>query len=274
MRTSRFLRKQWTGDHDIMTLGQKTMDPNEFRASIQKELTAGEGSLAGKYRAIFPGRKGLWNLLKYEFITTFIAGMPGALGYLFRKVFFPRIFKQIGKGCAFGRNITFRHPHKIRIGANSFIDDNAVLDAKGSANEGIVIGANAYIGRGAVLSCKEGSIILGDSCNVSANCTLLSETEIRLGKSCFLAGNCYIVAGGNHSFLDVSMPIMFQPSLSKGGIQIGEDVWLGAGVIVLDGVTIGKSSVVGAGSVVTGPLPEYSFARGARQLKIQDRRNP
>jgi acetyltransferase-like isoleucine patch superfamily enzyme len=39
-------------------------------------------------------------------------------------------------------------------------------------------------------------------------------------------------------------------------------------------LTIGKSSVVGAGSVVTGPVPEYSFARGARQLKIEDRRNP
>jgi len=37
---------------------------------------------------------------------------------------------------------------------------------------------------------------------------------------------------------------------------------------------IGNSSVVGAGSVITGPIPEYSFARGARQLKIQDRRNP
>ena len=257
-----------------MIPGRKTMDHNEFRASIQKELTSGERSLAGKYVAIFPGRKGLWNLVKYELITTFIAGMRGALGYLLRKVFFPRIFKEIGKGCAFGRNITFRHPHKIRIGANSFIDDNAVLDAKGSANEGIVIGENAYIGRGAVLSCKEGSIILGDFCNVSANCTLLSETEIRLGKCCFLAGNCYLVAGGNHSFLDVSAPIMFQPSISKGGIRIGEDVWLGAGVIILDGVTIGKSSVVGAGSMVTGPLPEYSFARGSRQLKIEDRRNP
>jgi len=250
------------------------MDPNDFRASIQKELTSGERSLAGKYMAIFPGRKGLWNLLKYEFIKMFIAGMPGALGHLLRNVFFPRIFKEIGKGCAFGRNITFRHPHKIRIGANSFIDDNAVLDAKGSANEGIVIGENAYIGRGAVLSCKEGSIFLDDFCNISANCTLLSETEIRLGKYCFLAGNCYLVAGGNHSFLDVSTPMMFQPSLSKGGIRIGEDVWLGAGVIVLDGVTIGRSSVVGAGSVVTGPIPEYSFARGARQLKIEDRRNP
>ena len=193
------------------------MDHNEFRASIQKELTNGEGSLAGKYMAIFPGRKGFWNLIKYELITTFIAGMPGAFGYLLRKVFFPRIFKEIGTGCAFGRNITFRHPHKIRIGANSFIDDNAVLDAKGSVNEGIVIGANAYIGRGAVLSCKEGSITLGDFCNVSANCTLLSETEIRLGKCCFLAGNCYLVAGEITASWMCRRPSCSSPRSPRGG---------------------------------------------------------
>ena len=247
---------------------------DQFRASIQKELVAGDGSLAAKYREIFPGKKGFWNLIKYEFITVFISGMPGALGYFLRKVFYPRVFKEVGRGCVFGRGITFRHPHKIRVGANSFIDDNAVLDGKGRENEGIVIGANAYVGRNSILSCKEGSIELGDYCNISANCTILSETLVRLGKYCFLAGNCYLVAGGNHSFEDLSQPVMFQPSLSKGGIVIGDDVWLGAGVLVLDGVTIGKSTVVGAGSVVTGSVPEFSFARGARMLKIQDRRIP
>ena len=246
----------------------------EFRGSIHKELMAGDRSMAAKYSEIFPGRKGLWSLLKYEFVVSCVSDAPGAFGYFLRKVLYPRLFKSVGKGCVFGKGITIRHPHKISIGAGTFVDDHAVLDAKGSANEGIVIGEHGYIGRNAILSCKEGSIYLGDYCNVSANCTILSETEVRLGKYCFLAGNCYLVAGGNHSFADLATPVMFQPSLSKGGIRIDDDVWLGAGVLVLDGVTIGRTSVVGAGSVVTGPVPEFSFARGARQLKILDRRDP
>jgi acetyltransferase-like isoleucine patch superfamily enzyme len=239
--------------------------------SIQKELGDGRKSLGGKYKDIFVGRRGPKAFLKYEFLT-WLSGISGALGYALRKTIYPTLLGEVGKGVIFGRHLTFRHPHKIRIGAGTVIDDFAVLDAKGEENNGIHVGEHAYIGRNAILSCKEGSIRLGDHTNISANCTLLSETEIILGQYCFLAGNCYLVAGGNHSFADVSMPIMLQPSLAKGGIQIGDDVWLGAGVIVLDGVTIGSHSVVGAGSVVSSPLAEYAFARGARTLKVLDRR--
>jgi acetyltransferase-like isoleucine patch superfamily enzyme len=179
----------------------------------------------------------------------------------------------VGRGVAFGRNITLRHPHKVSLGDNCFIDDNVVLDAKGEKNRGLRIGHNVYVGRNTILSCKEGSISIGDFANISANCSLLSETEITLGRYCFLAGYCYLVAGGNHSFDDLTKPIMFQPSLSKGGIQVGDDVWLGAGVIVLDGVTIGQGTVVGAGAVVTQPLPEYAVAVGSPAHKIRDRRD-
>jgi len=240
--------------------------------SIQKELGDGKKSLGGKYWDIFIGRRGLIAFLKY-WLLTFLSGFSGAFGFALRKALYPALLGQVGKGVVFGRHLTFRHPHKIRIGSGTIIDDFAVLDAKGEENEGILVGEQAYIGRNAILSCKEGSIRLGDHTNISANCTLLSETEITLGSYCFLAGNCYLVAGGNHSFADVSKPIMLQPSLAKGGIRIGDDVWLGAGVIVLDGVTIGSHSVIGAGSVVSMPLPEYAYARGARTLKIQDRRN-
>jgi acetyltransferase-like isoleucine patch superfamily enzyme len=50
---------------------------------------------------------------------------------------------------------------------------------------------------------------------------------------------------------------------SKGPVVIGDDVWLGAGVIVLDGANIGTGAIVGAGSVVTKNLPNYAIAVGA-----------
>jgi acetyltransferase-like isoleucine patch superfamily enzyme len=247
--------------------------PQDFPSSTQKELIDGSKSLSAKYTSLFVGRKGFWFALKYELITLFVTPIPGALGLALRKIFYPRLLKKVGRGVVFGRNITIRHPHKIEVGDNTVIDDYAVLDAKGAANEGLRLGANVYIGRDAVLSCKEGSISLDDYCNISANCSLLSETEIRLGKYCFLAGECYLVAGGNHPVTDTTQPIMFQPSSAKGGIRIGEDVWLGAGVIVLDGVTIGRGSVVGAGAVVAASLPEYTYAVGERRLRITDRRS-
>lgn len=244
----------------------------EFRGSTQKELLAQKKSLSSKYGALFVGEKGLWNLLRFEIIQLMFSWIPGAMGFALRKFFYPPLFKKVGQGVVFGRNITLRHPHKISVGADCFIDDNVVLDAKGGENRGLELGENVYIGRNTILSCKEGSILIADYCNISANCSLLSETEIKLGKFCFLAGHCYLVAGGNHSFDDPATPIMFQPSVSKGGIHIADDVWFGAGVIVLDGVSVGRGTVVGAGSVVTQSLPEYSVAVGSPAQKIRDRR--
>ena len=244
---------------------------DEFKFSLQKKLIDKKISFFKKYSTLVVGKKGFYPLLKFELITLFFSWVPGALGFFLRRIFYPRLLNEVGKGVVFGKNLTLRHPHKICIGNNSTIDDNLVLDAKGQNNEGIRIGQNVYLGRNTILSCKNGSIYLDDYCNLSANCSLLSETEIRLGKYCFLAGNCYLVAGGNHSFEDVTTPIMFQPSYSKGGIKIGEDVWLSAGSIVLDGVSIGRGTVVGAGSVVTGSLPELVVALGTPAKKIKSR---
>ena len=246
----------------------------EFPGSTQKELMAKDKPLADKYAQMFYGRRSLPGLVWYELVNLLFARLPGAAGFVLRRMAYPTLCGQVGRGVVFGRNITLRHPHKIRLGDRTVIDDETVLDAKGRSNGGLTIGRNVYIGRGAILSCKEGSIEVGDYCNISARCTLLSETRVRLGRYCFLAGNCYLVAGGNHSLERLDLPIMLQPSLSKGGIDIGEDVWLGAGVIILDGVTIGRGTVVGAGTVVDHSLPEYSVVTSSRVKKIWDRRQP
>lgn len=242
------------------------------KASVHKALIDQKKSALRKYIDIFIGKKSFFSFIKYECIILLFSWVPGALGLFLRRIFYPLILKNVGRGVAFGRNITIRHPHKISIGDHSFIDDYAVLDAKGEENQGIILGKNVMVGRNSILSCKEGSVYLNDFVNISANCSLLSETTITVGKYTFLAGHCYLVAGGSHSYERVDIPIMFQPSLTKGGINVGEDCWIGAMVTILDGVSLGKGCVVGAGAVVTESIPDYSVAVGVPAKIIKERK--
>lgn len=244
----------------------------EYIGSTQKELLDKRRSLLQKYIDLFPGQKNFLAVARYELIILFFSSLPGALGFALRKLFFRQLLSKVGPGTVFGRHLTFRHPHKIKLGANCVLDDFAVLDAKGESPDGIELGNNVYIGRNTVLSCKDGSISVGDYSNIAANCSLLSESRIKLGKYVFIAGHCYLVAGGNHRFDDLSKPIMFQPSISKGGVIIEDDVWVGAGCVILDGVHIGRGSVIGAGSILTQPVPEYSVVIGSRTVRRRDRR--
>lgn len=249
----------------------ETKDP--YKGSVQKALTDQSQSASKKYIDLFIGKRNPWQIIKYETIIFLFSWIPGALGFFLRRFFYPMIIGKVGKGVAFGHHITLRNPHKIQIEDNSFIDDFAVLDAKGEEADGILIGKNVIVGRNTILSCKGGSIELRDYANISAGCSLLSETKITVGAYTFLAGRCYLVAGGNHSTERTDIPIMFQPSLRKGGIVIGEDCWLGASVIMLDGISLGKGCVVGAGAVVTKPFPPYSIIVGIPGRKIKDRRD-
>jgi acetyltransferase-like isoleucine patch superfamily enzyme len=243
------------------------------KGSVQKALMDKKESAYKKYVDLFVGKKGIWSFVKYEFIVFLFSWIPGALGLFLRKIFYPFLFGKVGRGVAFGHHTTLRHPHKITIGDNSFIDDYAVLDAKGEEDQGIFIANSVIVGRNTILSCKGGSIRLGDFSNISANCSLLSETKIEIGKHTFLAGQCYLVAGGNHSFDRTDIPIMFQPSLRKGGIVIKDDCWLGASVVILDGVSLEKGCVIGAGAVVTKSFPAYSVATGIPARTVRSRKS-
>ena len=73
--------------------------------------------------------------------------VPGALGLALRKALFPSLLGACGRNVVFGQNVVLRHPHKIRIGDNVAIDDNCLIDAKGSSNQGITIGSGVFVGR-------------------------------------------------------------------------------------------------------------------------------
>jgi len=237
---------------------------------IQREMAAASKSKLARYSDLIIGRRGWWTLLKYELIMLACLRLPGALGLLLRAKFYPALLGQCGRNVVFGMNVTLRHPHKIEIGDNVIIDDNCLLDAKGRDNTGIRIGNGVFLGRNSILSCKNGDIVLGENVNIGFNCEVFSGSRVTLGNDTLVAAYCYFI-GGDHNPLDIEASVTRQGSRSEG-ITVGEKCWFGAGVKVLDGVTIGRNSIVGAGAVVTKPVPDYALAVGIPAKTIRDRR--
>ena len=225
-----------------------------------------------KYCGLNVGRPGYFALLRYELLTAGLGGVPGAVGLFLRQKLYRRLWKRCGRGVVIGRNVTIRHPHRIELGDRVVVDDGCVLDGKGSADNTITIGNDVIIGRNTVLSCKGGTIRLGDRTNVSVNCTLLSDSVLEIGQRVLIAGHCYLVAGGNHGVDRLDVPMIDQPMVQKGGIHIGDNSWLGAQVTVLDGSTIGRDVLIGAGAVVNRSIHDFAVAVGVPANVIRDRR--
>jgi acetyltransferase-like isoleucine patch superfamily enzyme len=237
----------------------------------QKDILDKKKGPFTKYRELFLGDVSFLYFIKYETIIALFTSIPGAAGFVLRKFFFRRLFKQVGKGVVFGRNMTIRHPNKIVIGDNVVFDDNTVVDAKGKGNSGIRIGNNVLIGRNSVISCKGGDIQIGDFSNIGPDNIIISESSIRIGKYVFTAGKLYMIAGGNHSFDRKDIPIWEQPSVSKGGITIEDDVWIGAQSTILDGVKIGTGAVIGAATLVHKRIKPYTVSLGVPAQFVKNR---
>ena len=242
------------------------------KTALQAALTDSQKSALQKYQAFAIGSSSLSTLLKYEFLTGVFGPIPGALGLVLRKQFYKSLFGSVGRGVVFGKSITVRHPHKIHIGDNVVIDDYAVLDAKGINNQGIVIGNNVMIGRDSVISCKNGNITIGDNTNIAASCFIQSAKTVSIGKNVLLAPYSYVIGGGDHETIRIDIPIIAQGQICRG-INVDDNCWIGANVKILDGVTIHRDTIVGAGSVVTKSMPEFSVVVGVPGKVIKDRRH-
>jgi acetyltransferase-like isoleucine patch superfamily enzyme len=241
------------------------------QTELQAALTGGKQSAFRKYQQMVIGRPGLLRLLKYELITGLFGGIPGALGFVLRKIFYPRLFGSCGRGVVFGRHLTIRHPHKIHIGDRCIIDDLCVLDAKGEGNQGIRIGDNVVLARNTVLSCKGGDIVIGRNSNISHSCMVHSETRVVIGENNLYAAFCYLIGGGEHDFSRTDVPVIQQGSRAKG-IVMEDNIWLGAGVKIQDGVTVGHDAVIGTAAVVTKDIPPFTVAVGIPARVVRERK--
>ena len=233
-------------------------------------MSEGSSSPLRKYQDLVVGSRSLGRLLLYEAVALFASWVPGALGLVLRRALYPLLLGRCGRGVVFGQGVVLRHPHKIRLGDGVTVDDHVLLDAKGTSNRGIDVGNGVFLGRGTILSCKDGDIVLGDHTNLGFHCEIVSGGTVVVGRHGLFAAQAYLVGGG-HEFEATEVAVVDQPRVSRG-IALGDDVWLGTGAKVLDGVRVGSHVVVGANAVVNTDLPDGAIAAGvpARVLRRRE----
>ncbi|WP_324996493.1 acyltransferase [Salinisphaera sp.] len=135
----------------------------------------------------------------------------------------------------------------LRIGRGSQISSFVKIKA---TRGDLVIGEDVDIGSGSFIAADSGGVTIGDHAMIGPNVS---------------------IAGVNYRYDRLDMPIVQQGITSKG-IRIGNDVWIGAGVVILDGAQIGDHCIISPNSVVSGTLERGTIAQGQPARAIFVRR--
>ena len=107
--------------------------------------------------------------------------------------------------------------------------------------------------------CDYGSHIeVGKNFFANYNCTIIDVAKVKIGDNCQMAPNVAIYTAG-HPLHPVARNSMYEYGIS---VTIGDNVWIGGNTVIMPGVHIGSNTAIGAGSVVTKDIPDWSVAVG------------
>ena len=125
---------------------------------------------------------------------------------------------------------------------------------------GWVLSDNVMISIHGVRKIGGGKIYCADNVNINAECMLIASSDITIGKNSTLAYRTLLTTNANPNAPYNELCKIYPPIHKE--IRIGDNVWVGAGVIVLPGCRIGNNSVIAAGSVVCSDIPDNCMAAG------------
>ncbi len=181
-------------------------------------------------------------------IEAIFSALPGMVGVIVRRIWYNFRFAK-SKNLYIGNGCKFVCPSQITFNGTASMGERAYFNADG------------------------GKIIIADEVafNMGVNLNSACGGTIDIGANC-LIGPGVFMRTADHIFSDPNNLIRKQGHAPKN-IIIEDDCWLGANVIVLGGVIIGKGSVIGAGSIVTKNIPSMSVAVGVPAKVIKSRNN-
>ncbi len=155
---------------------------------------------------------------------------------------------------------------------DAFISDKADIEHSPRGTR-LVVGARSVIDSFVKIKPAGGAgeVVIGADCNINSGCVIYTGNGVMIGDGVAVAAGC-IFAPTNHAFGKRGQTIREQRFLpSRGGITIEDDVWIGAGCVILDGAHIRQGAVIGAMSLVRGEVEAYSINAGNPLVKRGER---
>lgn len=174
-----------------------------------------------------------------------------------------------------GRGVRVIYPRHIRAGKQFIIEDGAEIN--GICKNGIHFGDRVSIGKYAIIrpgNLYGGNIgdglVVGNHSNIGPYSYVGCSGMITIGNNVMVSPRVSFYAE-NHVF-DSAVQTIKDQGVKKGSIVVQDDCWIASNSVILAGVTIGKGSVIAAGSVVTKDVPPYSVVAGVPAQVIKSRR--
>lgn len=149
----------------------------------------------------------------------------------------------------------------------SILGELKIIVPYGSINSTVEVGDNVIIDNNVIMHSMGGKIYIGSNCYIGPNVLIQANGDVFIGDYTMIASNSAIYAN-SHSTLISDTPFCRQNDIFEG-VDIGRNCWIGSGVIVLDGGSVGENSVVAAGCVVKGEYKSGAFLI-AKGLKAND----
>ena len=162
-----------------------------------------------------------------------------------------------------GKRVLITHPRNIFVGSNVKFEDGSEI--QGLATEKMLFSDNVTIGRNTMIrpSSYYGVGHIGKGLEIGTNSSIGPDGfigcagKVKVGKDVMIGPRVMIIAE-NHNFHSADKDIKAQ-GVHQQGIKIGDNVWIGANVTILDGVEVGSGSVIGASTILTKSVPENSI---------------